>query len=145
MFLKRKSDKVEALKRIPMLRELSVQHLRHVASVSSERTRKEGAVLARQGTPGAEMFLILEGRAVVERDGRVLAHLVANDCIGEMSLIDYEPRSASVIAETPIRLLVLHTRPFHRLIGESPALGRALLRILSRRLREVDQSLVTKS
>lgn len=142
MLLKRKS---EALKSIPMLSDLSKTHLQRIAGVSSERTRKEGDILARQGEPGTEMFLILEGRAVVQRDGKPLARLSANDCFGEMSLIDYEPRSATVVAETPVTLLVLHTRPFHRLIGESPELGRSLLRVLSHRLRIADKSLANLS
>ena len=90
MFLKRRSEKVDVLKKVPLLSDLSQRHLGRIAALTSERKRNAGDVVARQGTPGLEFFLILEGSARVERDGKFLARLVAGDCFGEMSLLDYK-------------------------------------------------------
>lgn len=140
MFLKRKSEKIETLRKVPMFSELSERAVGQIASVASERTRKRGAVLAEEGAPGLEMFVLLEGKAQVERGGQPLARLGAGACFGEMSLIDYEPRSASVVAATDVTLLVIHTRAFQRLMKE-PALANAVLRVLSRRLRAASAAL----
>ncbi len=145
MFLRRRSDKVDVLKKVPLLSHLSQRHLNRIATLGSERTRDAGKILAQQGTPGLEFFLLLEGRARVERDGKILARLSPGDCFGEMSLLDYQLRSATVIAETPVVLLIIHTRSFHRLLDEAPGLQKKLLVTLSERLREADAALASVS
>ena len=141
MFLRRRSDKVDVLKKVPLLSHLSQRHLNRIAALGSERTRDAGKILAQQGTPGLEFFLILEGSVRVERDGKLLARLGAGDCFGEMSLLDYQLRSATVTVETPVILLVIHTRSFHRLLAEVPGLQKKLLVTLSERLRQADATL----
>ncbi len=141
MFFSRRSDKVDVLKKVPLLSGLSQRHLGLIASLGSERKRDAGKMLARQGTPGLEFFLLLDGSARVERDGKLLARLAAGDCFGEMSLIDYRLRSATVTADTPVVLLVIHTRSFHRLLDTVPGLQKKLLVTLSERLREADAAL----
>ncbi len=145
MFLKRRSDKVDALRNVPLLSDLSRTHLNRIATLASQRTEDAGKILARQGTQGLEFFLILEGSARVEKDGKHVARLVAGECFGEMSLIDYGLRSATVTAETPVVLLVIHTRSFQRLLHDVPELQRKLLVILSNRLRQADATLPTSN
>jgi CRP/FNR family cyclic AMP-dependent transcriptional regulator len=141
MFLKRRSDKVDALRNVPLLSDLSRTHLNRIATLASQRTEGAGKILAQQGTPGLEFFLILEGAARVERDGKLLARLVAGECFGEMSLVDNKLRSATVTAETAVVLLMIHTRSFHRLLDEVPGLQKKLLVALSERLREANAAL----
>ncbi len=141
MLLWRRSDKVDALKKVRLFNDLSQRHLGLISTLAGQRKRDAGKILAEQGTPGLELFLILEGSVRVERDGKLLARLGAGDCFGEMSLIDYKLRSATVTAETPVILLVIHTRSFHRLLGEMPGLQKKLLVTLSERLRQADATL----
>ncbi len=141
MFLKDRSVRVGALKKVPLLSDLPQRHLNRIATLASERRNDAGKTLARQGTAGLEFFLILEGIARVERDGRLLARLGAGDCFGEVALIDFGLRSATVTAETPIVLLVIHTRSFQRLLRDVPALQRKLLLALCERLRRADSAL----
>lgn len=143
MLLRRRSDKVDVLKKVPLLSDLSQRHLGLIATLASKVERDAGKILARQGTPGLEFLLILEGNARVERDGKLLARLAAGDCFGEMSLIDYKLRSATVLAETPVVLLVIHTRSFHRLLDTVPGLQKKLLVTLCERLREADAALAS--
>jgi len=140
VLLRRKSEKVETLRKVPMFAELSQRSLGKIASVAAERTRERGALLAEEGAPGLEMFVLLDGKAQVERGGQPLARLKAGDCFGEMSLIDYEARSASVVAVTDVTLLVIHTRAFQRLM-QDPAMAKAILRVLSGRLRRASAAL----
>ncbi len=139
----RRSEKVDVLKKVPLFNDLSQRHLGRIATLASERQKDAGITLARQGAPGLEFFLILEGIARVERDGRLLARLGTGDCFGEMSLIDFGLRSATVTAETPIVLMVIHTRSFQRLLYDVPALQRKLLVTLSERLREANAALAS--
>jgi CRP/FNR family transcriptional regulator/CRP/FNR family cyclic AMP-dependent transcriptional regulator len=77
----------------------------------------------------------------VESGGKAIAQLKAGDFIGELSLIDGRPRSATVIAETPMTLLVIRRRDFRSLRDSVPGLQEKLLVTLCERLRQADQAL----
>jgi CRP/FNR family cyclic AMP-dependent transcriptional regulator len=68
------------------------------------------------------------------------AELHPGDFFGEMSLLDGEPRSASIVATTPLRLLIVDRAHFWRLLDETPELIRRMLTILSRRVRRLEQT-----
>jgi CRP/FNR family transcriptional regulator, cyclic AMP receptor protein len=102
-----------------------------------------GTVLARSGAPGEEFFLIMDGSARVEVSARKRSRLEPGQYFGEMSLLDGGPRSASVLAETPVRLLVIKRRDFTTLLKEAPELTQSLLATLSQRLRQAEANLLT--
>ena len=137
----RRSDKVELLQNIPLFSRLSQRQLNTVAKYADVVERRKGAVLAKQGAQGMEAILIVDGRARVEGDGKAIAELGPGDVVGEMSVIDGKPRSATVIAETPMNLLVLHRRDFVSLMETVPGLQRQLLVTLCERVRQADQAL----
>ena len=141
MFRCRRSDKVELLRKMPLFSRLSQRQLNAVARHIDEVQIRKGAVLAKQGTQGLEAVIIVDGRARVEGDGKAIAELTAGDVVGEMSVIDGKPRSATVIAETPMNLLVLHRRDFMSLLETVPGLQRKLLVTLCERVRQADQAL----
>jgi CRP-like cAMP-binding protein len=141
MFRCCRSDKVELLRKIPLFSRLSQRQLNAVARHIDEVQIRKGAVLAKQGTQGLEAVIIVDGRARVEGDGKAIAELTAGDVVGEMSVIDGKPRSATVIAETPMNLLVLHRRDFMSLLETVPGLQRKLLVTLCERVRQADQAL----
>ncbi len=145
MLLRRRSEKAEALRQVPLFANLSQRHLDLVAREADEVPVEAGAMLARQGGLGHEFLLILDGRARVERDGKTIARLRPGDFFGEMSLIDGEPRSASVVAETPVTLLCIHGRAFNGLIETVPGLHKQLLRTLCERLRAADAALARRN
>jgi CRP-like cAMP-binding protein len=134
-------DKIEQLEKVPLLAECSRRQLRAVARISEVREVQQGAVITKAGAPGDEFFLIIDGRARVEVSARKRAKLGPGDFFGEMSLLDGEPRSATIVAETAMRLLVIPRREFSRLLAEVPDLMRSLLAVLSRRLRQAEQAL----
>jgi len=143
MLLRRRSDKADVLKKVPLFSGLSRRHLDHVAAEADEVKEEAGTVLTKQGGLGLEFLLILEGGARVERDGKVIARLGPGDVFGEMSLIDGLPRSATVIAESPTVLLVIQARSFRSLLDTVPGLQRKLLITLCARLRAADARLAS--
>jgi CRP-like cAMP-binding protein len=141
MLLKRGSEKIERLRKVPLFRELGRRHLNIIAGVTDEVKVGEGTALARQGRLGREFVLIVDGTARVETDGKILARLGAGDFCGEMSLIDGKPRCATVVAESPCVLLVIDTRSFRRLLDTVPGLQRKILITVCQRLRDADTAL----
>jgi len=141
MFRCRRSEKVDLLGKIPLFGRLTQRQLNAVAKHVDEVQLRKGAVLAKQGAQGLEAIIIVDGRARVEGDGRTIAELGPGDVVGEMSVIDGKPRSATVIAETPMNLLVLHRRDFMSVLETVPGFQRKLLVTLCERVRQADQAL----
>lgn len=104
-------------------------------------TLKPGDEMTRQGSVGREAFVILSGVASVIKDGAEVARLGPGDHVGELSLLDGGPRSATVRAETDMDLLVLSKPAFNAVLDEVPTLAHKLLVSMAERLRESEQSL----
>jgi CRP-like cAMP-binding protein len=133
-------DKIDRLEDVEMLAGCSRRQLRAIARISEVIEVAEGTVLARSGEPGQEFFLILDGTARVEVSARKRARLQPGQYFGEMSLLDGGPRSATVVADTPLRLLVIKRGDFATLLREAPELTQSLLATLSRRVRMAEAS-----
>jgi CRP-like cAMP-binding protein len=136
-----RDQKMDLLKKVPMFSELSKSHLREISKHSDNVAKKAGDVLARQGNKGWEFFFIIEGKARVEKDGRVIRNLTSGDFFGEISLIDREPRTASVIAETDMDLLVVHSRSFNHLLDMTPGLSEKILISLCKYIRRAEKDI----
>jgi CRP/FNR family transcriptional regulator, cyclic AMP receptor protein len=132
---KNKDAKVRLLAGAPLLSVCSRGELGRVASLVDQVEVPAGRVLAREGDPGWEFFIIAEGKARATKRGRKVASLGPGAFFGEMSLLDQGPRSATVTAETDMQLLVLSSRSFSTLIEDYPSVSRKLLRGLAERLR----------
>ena len=141
MLLRRHADKIDVLNKVPLFSALSRRHLDMIARHADQVKRDADAILARQGAQGLEFVLIVEGSARVERDGKIIAHLGAGDFFGEMSLIDGRPRSATVVSDAPVVLLVVQTRSFSRLLDTVPGLAKKVMAGLCERLRTADETL----
>lgn len=142
IFRYRRSEKVDLLRKMPLFSRLSQRQLNAVAKYADEVQIRKGAVLAKQGAQGLEAIIIVDGRARVETDGKAIAEVGPGDVVGEMSVIDGKPRSATVIAGTPMNLLVLHRRDFMSLLETVPGLQQKLLVTLCERVRQADQALI---
>jgi CRP/FNR family transcriptional regulator, cyclic AMP receptor protein len=134
-------DKIDRLEDVAMLAGCSRRQLRAIARISEVIEVAEGTVLSHSGEPGEEFFLILDGSARVEVSSRKRSRLLPGQYFGEMSLLDGGPRSATVVADTPLRLLVIKRRDFATLLREAPELTQSLLTTLSRRVRVAEASL----
>jgi CRP-like cAMP-binding protein len=117
----------------------SAKDLRVIRKALEEVTVPPGRVLCEQGTIGREFFLIVEGKAIVKKNNRKTATLGPGQYFGELALLDRRPRSASVISETDMELLILGQRQFNGVLDAVPALSRKMLAAMATRLREADE------
>ncbi len=99
-----------------------------------------GKRLATMGETGRELFIIIDGQALVTTGKGRTVRLEPGDFFGEMSLIDGEPRSANVEAATPVILLTLEYREFWQLLDEELTIVRKIMRALSGRVRQAEKS-----
>jgi CRP-like cAMP-binding protein len=132
------SAKTATLQRTELFRRFDHRQLEQVASITEERTLERGAVLCEQGRVAQECWVVMEGEADIQLgDGQLVAAVGPGESVGEMGLLDHLPRSATVIARTPMVLLRIDAAKFDALLGPAP-LARALLEVLSRRIRELE-------
>jgi len=134
-------EKIRHLQRVPIFEECTRKQLRAVADISKVIEVPALAVLTRQGAREDEFFVIIDGTATVRLSARKRLRLRPGDFFGEMSLLDGEPRSATVRAETDLRLLVIDRPHFWELLREVPELTQRMLVTLSRRVRELEKGL----
>jgi CRP/FNR family transcriptional regulator, cyclic AMP receptor protein len=129
---------LDHLAEVPLFSALSKKDLQMVARRAEDVKVDAGKVLVSEGSAGTEFFVIVEGKARVTMRGRKVAELGAGKFFGDLALLDRAPRNATVVAETPMELLVLGQREFAALIDEAPGFAHKLLAGLARRLREAD-------
>ena len=134
-----RDPKIERLSQVQLFSACSKRDLSRIAALAEEIEVPAGRVLIRKGEPGREAFVIYEGWAKATIPGRKSATLGPGECFGEMALLDSAPRSATVTAETDMRLLVLGSRQFWALIEDVPAVGRRVIAALAERLREAER------
>lgn len=130
----RSSPTIEQLRVVPGLAHESEKSLAKLAPLVSEVRAEPGSLLTREGAHGVEAFIVLDGEATVQVDGRSVASVGPGAFIGEMALLDNQPRSATVYARTPMRLLCIGPREFNEFVSH-PAVSRAVARQLTARLR----------
>jgi CRP-like cAMP-binding protein len=107
------------LKAIPIFSELSPEEAKRLAAFATETSVAEGQILVKQGDYSTELIAIEEGTADVLRDGDKVASLGEGDLIGEMGLLDRQPRNADVIATSPMRVIKLTHWEIHRMSDDT--------------------------
>ena len=127
------------LKDVPLFAGCSKRELETIAGAMKEVNHSAGHVIAREGDIGLGFFLITEGTASVTVGGKARVKLGPRDSFGEISLLDHGPRTATVTAATPIRLLGLTAWAFKGVVQQHPALALNLLKVLAKRLRSVSK------
>ena len=132
--------RMEHLRRVPLFSECTDQELRRIAGIARIVEAPLGTIVTQMGTPGDSFFFIIDGRVSVQTPVGIGEPLMPGDFFGEMSLLDGEPRSATVTAVTDLRVLVVDRGHFWRLLNETPDLVRRILVVLSRRVRRLEQA-----
>lgn len=133
-----KQEKVDILARLPLFERCTKRELDKVARISVEGVHSEGAHLTREGQAGGLLFVVIEGTADVIRKGRRIGRIGPGEVIGELSLIDGQPRSAEVRATSPLRVLEISRDDFRALVDGAPQFAVNLLGALARRIRATD-------
>ena len=128
------------LQRVPLFSGFNEDDLRRVAELSRIVEAPAGTTVTQIGEPGDSFFVIIDGTVMVRTPIGSGSQLRPGDFFGEMSLVDGEPRSATIVAATDLRLLIVDRLHFWRLLDETPELIRRILTILSRRVRRLEQT-----
>ena len=137
---------LDLIRRVPLFSMLTADQAQAIADSVVKRRFRRGELVVEQGRKSNALFILLNGRArVLTSDARgrevILAVLESGDYVGEMSLIDNEPHSATVRAEIQTDMLVLQRSDFARCLPENSTLSYAILRGLVKRLRNADRQI----
>ncbi len=137
-----RDPKVERLSHVELFSTCGKRELARIAALTVEIEVPAGRVLMRQGDPGRECFVIEEGTARVTIRGRRGTMVGPGDCFGEMALLLPNParRTATVTAESDMRLLVLTSREFSTLLKDVPSVARKVLAVVAERLRDAERA-----
>jgi CRP/FNR family cyclic AMP-dependent transcriptional regulator len=130
----RKNAKVELIKKAPLFSECSRKDLNEIAGIADEIDLREGKELTKEGGPGREFFVLVEGTADVKKGNRRINKMGAGDFFGEISLITQRPRTATVTATSPVRALVITERSFRSLLEHQPEIQGKVMSALAARL-----------
>jgi CRP-like cAMP-binding protein len=124
------------LRAVPLFQGMTDRSVEEISQLAEETEFPSGGVLVREGDPGDTFIVIVEGRATVDLGGQPIRELSVGDFLGEISLIDGGPRTATVTAAEPIRALVIRRDGFDRLMNGFPAVRLGILTALTQRLRQ---------
>ncbi len=135
------AERERALARAPLFAGLSGRNRRAIAKVSGIVRYREDTPVVKEDASGSVFFVILEGKARVVRKGRTIGRLRRGDFFGEMSLLDGEPRTASVITDAPSTFLTVAARDFQGVLDQEPKIALRMLQVMAGRLRARERPL----
>jgi CRP/FNR family transcriptional regulator, cyclic AMP receptor protein len=136
----RRDAKVELLKKVPLFADCSKAELRELAKSADELDLREGTVLTREGRPGREFFVLIDGTVKVTKDGKKVAELKGGDWLGEIALLTDKPRTATVTATSSVDVLVITDRRFRNVVESMPSIAIKVLGRVSERLTHDERS-----
>lgn len=128
-------DKILMLKSIRLFQEIPAEDLAHLLEIAGEANFAEGETIFQTGEPGTALYIVLSGRVEVSRAGRRIASLKRGDFLGEMAILDNEPRSADAICLSECQLLKIEQSGFYELMASRRKLLEGIIRLLTGRLR----------
>ena len=131
---------IELLGQVPLFSGLSRRDLRRLAEHADEVSYRERETIVDAGQLGGTFYVILEGEAKVARNGRTVSRLGPGEFFGEIALLDGGPRTASVVAETPVVAVRIFKRSFDEVVSQEPSVASKILAVVARRLREAERS-----
>jgi CRP/FNR family transcriptional regulator, cyclic AMP receptor protein len=131
---------LDSLKNVALFSACSNKELEKVAKATDEIRMTAGTLIIDQGQTGREAFIIVDGEVTVKRNNRKIATLGPGTVVGEMSLLDKGPRTATVVCETNCTLLVIDQRRFLGVIDSIPAISHKLMAGLASRIRDLDRA-----
>src|SRR5918996_2592078 len=129
------ADLVSVLKTIPLFASCSQTDLRRIAAIAKQVEFAAGETICREGDTGVGLHVVLEGETKVQIGGRTRRKLGTGAFFGEIALLDGGPRSATVMAETPVRTLSIPSWSFTSVLKSQPGLALKMLEETCRRLR----------
>jgi CRP/FNR family transcriptional regulator, cyclic AMP receptor protein len=133
-------ENAASLAAIPLFQGFSKRHLQRLAAQADELAFEPRDDIVEEGMLGETLFVVLSGKGKVTRGGRKVGSVLPGDFFGELSTLDGGPRSATVAAETPMRVLRLFRHTLVDLLRDEPRLILKLLDGIVRRIREIERT-----
>lgn len=124
---------------VPLLAGLDDRVRRRLAQIGKRRTYAPDETIVREGSSGTALYVVLTGSVRVERGGTTVGQLGPNDFFGELSLIEDEPRSASIVAAEESECLLFPAWEFRALLDEHPQIAVPIMRALIERLHRQER------
>jgi CRP/FNR family transcriptional regulator, cyclic AMP receptor protein len=138
---KEENEVVDMLQNVPIFSGLSKKELKKMAHSFVDKSFQKGSVIESEGDKGVSFYLIVDGSVNVKKGGKSIAKLSKGQFFGELSLLDNQPRSATVETLEPTRCLIMTAWVWNGFLETEPKLAIPVMRELARRLRETDQKL----
>jgi CRP-like cAMP-binding protein len=130
-------DVEAALAATPLLSSLDRKTIKRLAEQGKHRHYDAGETIVREGAPASALYIVLSGRAHVEREdspGKAVANLIPGDFFGELALIEEHPRSATIVADDPTDCILFVAWEFTALLKEFPEMAIPIMNALIARL-----------
>jgi hypothetical protein len=142
-------ERLLALKQVPLFSQLSLEQLEAIQQISSEVEYLANETIVKEGEPGGELYLLIEGKVRIYKgygtlEERLLSSVNAVSYFGEMAALDDQPRSATVIAAERSRMLRLDGESLKELIRQMPEISFEIMRILTGRVRRAESRLTAR-
>jgi CRP/FNR family transcriptional regulator, cyclic AMP receptor protein len=132
-------EKVLLLKSLSIFKDTPETTLAELAPLMQEEEVEEGTAIFEEDEPGDCMYIILTGQIQIHKENINLAVLQEKEVFGELSLLDAETRSATATAKTDCILFKIDQEPFYELIDTRPEVARGFIKILCKRLRQLNE------
>lgn len=129
-------EKVLFLKSIDLFSQIPGEDLVRVGQIAEEVDFEPNEAIMTEGEIGDSMYLIVAGRVQVHKGSRLVVELGERECVGEMAILDSEPRSATVRASTQVAALKIEREDFYDLMTEKQEIAQGIIKVLTRRLRQ---------
>ena len=130
----------ERLAQVPLFKDLSKKHLQRIASLATRLDLPAGRELTREGEIGHEFLVVLDGEVEVRHGDKLLATRGPGEFFGEIALLDRRPRTATVVAKTPVVIEVIGQREFATMLEDEPEVAARLMSAMAQRLAEIAEA-----
>jgi CRP/FNR family transcriptional regulator, cyclic AMP receptor protein len=130
----RRNRKVELIKHAPLFAGCSKKELAQIAQIADELDFRTGKTLIKEGSPGREFFVLIDGTAEIRRKGRKIDTAGPGDFFGEMALLTEQPRNATVVTTSAVDVLIITARNFRALVESNPLIAVKVMRAVADRL-----------
>jgi len=130
----------ELLAQVPLFKDLSKKHLQQIARLTTRLDLPAGKELTKEGEFGHEFLIVLDGEVEVRHGDKVVAERGAGEYFGEIALLDHRPRTATVVAKTPVTVEVIGQREFATMLADEPEVAAQLMSTMAQRLEELDKT-----
>jgi CRP-like cAMP-binding protein len=130
----------EQLRKVPLFEDLSEPDLAHIARIAVRVREPKGEMLTKEGEPGHEFLIVLEGEVEIRHKDQVVTTLGPGAYLGEIALLDDRSRrTATVVARTPVAIAFLGRQEFNRLLSDLPALAQQIRDTMLQRVNDNDR------